>query len=116
MKINPPGMPPDSPRGAADGVGRQINSFPARSVEREPAAGASQAAPAGVAGRYTKADLADPKTLESIVLQAIEEMIEAEPGAAARLSAAEKRHVAEFMAGDPAMRRQIERWLEKVLK
>lgn len=118
MTIKPPGGTPfaDAPGGATDGAKAPAGDFFARKIEAAAPAETRPADAAGVAGRYSRADLKDSGTLEKIVREALGDLVEAEWNSTSGLSGADKRSVVEFMAGDPVVRRQVERWLEKVLK
>jgi len=117
MTIKPTGGKPfiDGPGGPADNAKAPAEDIFARKLQATPVESKAPGA-AGVAGRYSRADLKDAGALDKIVREALGELVEAEWNSTIPISDADKRSVVEFMAGDPVVRRQVERWLEKVLK
>lgn len=114
MTIKPTGGKPfiDGPGGPADNAKAPAEDTFARKLQATPV----ESKAAGVAGRYSRADLKDAGALDKIVREALGELVEAEWSSTIPISDADKRSVVDFMAGDPVVRRQVERWLEKVLK
>ncbi|MGH9720240.1 MAG: hypothetical protein ACRD8O_08510 [Bryobacteraceae bacterium] len=69
-----------------------------------------------VTSRFSKADLNDPAKLETMVRSSVDELINAQFGGQPPLTEAQKAQIGDFMSSDPLIRRQIERYLERVLK
>jgi hypothetical protein len=65
--------------------------------------------------QYRKADLKDPAKLEAMIQGSVKELIDAGIGGQTSLSHSQKQHIGDWMGGDPMLRRQIEKYLERVL-
>lgn len=74
-------------------------------------------APAGglgeVTDQFSKADLKNPQTLELALRGSIDELIRRDPHT---LTDEQRANIGDWMQADPAVRKQIEKYLEKVLK
>lgn len=67
----------------------------------------------GVAAQFTKADLRDPDSLENALRCSIQELLGRDPRP---LSSEQRAALGDWMQNDPLIRRQLERYLEKILK
>ena len=69
-----------------------------------------------IAGEFRRADLANPEKLDRMVRSSVREMVASNTSVAAAMTEAQKEYVAEFLSGDPAVRKGVEQYLGKVLK
>ena len=67
----------------------------------------------GVVSEYRLADLKSPERLEQVLRSSIDEMLSKDPR---RLTSHQKLVVGDWMQNDPTIRRQLEKYLEKVLQ
>jgi hypothetical protein len=120
MNIKPPGSPfPELPPQGAPGDGvKSAGRFNAARlpVETEGAQTAEQAAAASLTSKYTKADLNNPAAVDAMVREVVAQMVERDSPLQAPASDAASRSVVDFMADDPVCRRQVETYLQQVLK
>jgi hypothetical protein len=116
MKINPPGGPTPNP--FVNAPERNTAAKPgARPVESANVAETLQGTEAsGIAARFTRADLNKPEKVDTMVRETVGELIQTQWSGKANLSPADQQNLVNFMAGDPMVRKQVERWLDKVLK
>src|SRR5690242_15190824 len=105
MRIKPPGGPspadvPHAPDGVATTAG---NSF---SRKLDPAAvpeAPESAQLKEVVDRFSKADLHDPQTADTMVRQVLGELIATDWSGTAGLSEADQRNLVDFMSSDPVI-------------
>ena len=122
MEIKPPGpgKPFFEPGKELGEIGKKRDDVFAGAVTRPVAGEAETSAPSpglsGVATRFSKLDLQDPEKLESIIQSSVKELLDTEFGQQFGLSEAQRAQIGNWMGGDPMLRRQIERYLERVLK
>jgi hypothetical protein len=67
----------------------------------------------GVVSEFRLADLKNPQRLEQVLRSSIDEMLNKDPR---RLTSHQKLVIGDWMQNDPTIRRQIEKYLEKVLQ
>lgn len=122
--IKPPGSgrpylepPKDTRPSSGVAKGGERSGFDAVSETSRAQAGGAAAAPglAGVVGQYRKADLKDPDKLEAMIQGSVKELIDLGLGGQASLSDTQKAQIGDFIGSDPIMRRQIEKYLERML-
>jgi hypothetical protein len=117
MNIKPPGgtpLPggfPNTPETSAAG-----KPFRAPADAETIAENLQSAQTSGIATQFTLADLSDPQTLDKAVRQVVGGLVQNEWGSRAGLSENDQKNLVDFMAADPTMRNQVERWLHKVVK
>jgi len=117
MEIKRPGLglpPLDRARGPREAGKPQADFAAQRRAQAESSAPVPESSGIlpGVAARFTKADLRDPDSLEAVLQSAIQELLlrDARP-----LNDHQRAVLGDWMRNDPLIRRQLERYLEKIL-
>jgi hypothetical protein len=120
-EIKPPGfgpfiVPGDDKSVESRGGASSVDASFAEAKSKLQAGGAEppQAGLAIVAG-HSKADLQDPEKLEKMVRASVSELIDNAQNVTGPLADSQKASLLEFLSGDPAVRRDIETYLRKVL-
>jgi hypothetical protein len=118
MKINPPGGP--SPNDAYLNTPERVNAGKPSAARPVEPGNVAEALPgtetSGVAARFTRADLNNPQAVDTMVRETVGELVQTQWAGKANLSPADEQNLVNFMSADPTVRKQVERWLDKVLK
>lgn len=118
MEIKRPGLglPPLDRARAPQEAGKPQTDFAAqRRTQAESSAPVPEPSGtlSGVAARFTKADLRNPDSLETVLHSAIQELLQRD---ARPLNDHQRAVLSDWMQNDPLIRRQLERYLEKILQ
>ena len=121
MEIKPPGSGRPFFEPSKDNLGvdkKPGDSFveARRQAETSSSAAVSGGGLTGTTPQFRKADLQDKDKLESLIRGSVGELIDSKAGLTGQLADSQKAVLVDFMSGDPTIRRQIERYMEKVLK
>jgi len=121
MQIKPPGFgkPPLGPTGEpAEAAGKPGRKFEPSVSEPPPLAVQGQGVVPlpGIAAQCTRADLADPVKRETMIRSSLSEMMETRFPVLGAVPDAARKFLIDWMGGDPMIRRQLERCLERMLK
>jgi hypothetical protein len=110
-----PGFPGFDPLRDARETGQKKETEFANRMSATPPSSQPAAAPGlpGVVSEFRLADLKNPERLEQVLRSSIDEMLSKDPR---RLTSHQKTVIADWMQNDPTIRRQLEKYLEKVLQ
>ena len=111
-----PGFPGFDPLRDTREAGQKKETEFATKMSATPPSAGQTASPSGLPGvvsEFRLVDLKNPERLEQVLRSSIDEMLNKDPR---RLSSHQKAVIGDWMQTDPTIRRQLEKYLEKVLQ